>query len=130
VTVPKWMLVIMRSQIPGVRLTHYVSLVNPSLLAHLCRGGHPLGRLTPKLRPDNHGLVLGGSAPCGCRKCHPRASRCEFVFVDETTEPVGSSQSGKVWIVDRRRIRPDRLWSLLIKGTVRSVLVVVVHVLG
>jgi hypothetical protein len=28
---------------------------------------------------------------CGCRKCHPRASRCQFVFVDETTELVGSS---------------------------------------
>ena len=24
----------------------------------------------------------------GCRKCHPRASRCQFVFVDGTTERV------------------------------------------
>jgi transposase, IS6 family len=34
---------------------------------------------------------LGMDAPCGCRKCRPTASRCQFVFVDETTELVGSS---------------------------------------
>ena len=34
---------------------------------------------------------LATNRPCGCRKCHPRSSRCQFVFVDETTELVGSS---------------------------------------
>jgi hypothetical protein len=28
---------------------------------------------------------------CGCRECHPRISRSQFVLVDETTELVGSA---------------------------------------
>jgi len=31
------------------------------------------------------------SLPCGCRECHPRVSRSQFVLVDETTELVGSA---------------------------------------
>ena len=45
---------------------------------------------------------------CGCRKCHPRSSRCEFVFVDETTELVGFSYSVDVWVSDQRRPCPHR----------------------
>ena len=75
-------------------------------------------------------VLIVGVARCGCRKCHPTASRCQFVFVDETTELVGSSYSGEVWIADRRRTRPHRLWIPLIKGAVRPILVVMGDVLG
>ena len=52
--------------------------------------------------------VVVGLIACGCRKCYPMASRCQFVFVDKTTELVGSSQSSKVWIADQCRTRPHR----------------------
>jgi hypothetical protein len=36
-------------------------------------------------------LWVPRTSSCGCRECRPRTSRCQFVFVDEATELVGSS---------------------------------------
>src|SRR5271165_3044265 len=57
---------------------------------------------TPHLAPENFHFMAQGEAfgllgACGCRVSHPAASRSEFVFVDEATQPVRSSHLIRTW---------------------------------
>jgi hypothetical protein len=53
---------------------------------------------------------------CGCRECHPTDSRSQFVFVDETTEPVRSSQLRCIGGRGRHWCRGSRERRRLVEG--------------
>ena len=82
-------------------------------------------RVSPR-RPTN----VGAQVSCACREPRPSASGGYPVLGDEAAQAVGSSQRGRVDVVDRRRGYIERGRRTRAEKAVRTVRVGVLDVLG